>query len=258
MSFAHSLRVRDGNEFLPLFRQLADGTAQTRRSAIRNRLVTEYLPVAERIARRYRDRGQPQEDLNQVARMGLIHAVDRFDPYRGADFLSFAVPTITGEVRRYFRDATWALRVPRRLKELYAAVTACTDDLAHRLGRSPRCSEIGAALDIPVEEVYAGLRVGFAYHTEHLETGPGHDEERVAGSALGHTDERIELVENREALRSAMAELPAREASIVLMRFFEDLTQSQIAQRLGISQMHVSRLLTASLTHLREIFLGDA
>jgi RNA polymerase sigma-B factor len=240
-------RVDEYAELAPLFHQLATSSCPTQRQVFRSRLVTGHLPLAEHIARRYRDRGQPTEDLKQVATVGLIHAVDRFDPDRGYDFLAFAVPTITGELRRYFRDSTWSLRVPRRLKELHASVKAATVVLDQRLGRAPRPSELAAELRIPVEEVYEGLQVGYAYRCDSLDVvEPAGSEHQV-----GAPDQGLAAVEHREALYPALTTLPEREAAIVRMRFFEDLTQSQIAQRIGVSQMQVSRLLAASLRTMR-------
>jgi RNA polymerase sigma-B factor len=248
----------DYRELIPLFHQLAaPATAEPERRRIRELLVTGHLPVAEHIARKFRNRGQADEDLRQVARIGLINAVDRFDPNRGTDFLSFAVPTITGEVRRYFRDATWAVRVPRRLKELHAAISAASAQLSQELGRSPRPKEIAAALSMPVEEVYEGLQAGFGYHTDSLDNSTDDDGHSPAASRLGEVDSALELVEDREALIPALATLPEREATIVVLRFFGNLTQTQIADRIGISQMHVSRLLSASLAQLRAVLTAD-
>jgi RNA polymerase sigma-B factor len=253
-------RSTEYQELTPLFGELADGSSsEAERSRVRARLVTEHLPVAEHIARRFRNRGQPEEDLRQVATIGLINAVDRFDPERGNDFLSFAVPTITGEVRRYFRDATWSLRVPRRLKELHTALTAASARLGQQLGRSPRPSELAAELKVPIEEVYEGLRVGYAYNSESLDEAASGTENRMSVSnQLGVEDDDLSTVEDREALYPALAKLPEREAKIVVMRFFGNMTQSQIAERIGISQMHVSRLLTQSLQMLREILADGA
>ncbi|HKN96763.1 MAG TPA: SigB/SigF/SigG family RNA polymerase sigma factor [Pseudonocardiaceae bacterium] len=246
-------RAHEYQELAPLFHQLVDESAsESQRKSIRDRLVTEHLPVAEHIARRFRNRGQSADDLTQVATVGLINAVDRFDPERGTDFLSFAVPTITGEVRRYFRDATWAIRVPRRLKELHAAVSSASASLGQQLGRSPRPSEIAAELGIPVDEVYEGLQVGYAYRGESLDEGSDEDGGNVGDSRLGVTDPELNTVENRETLLPALAKLPEREAAIVKMRFFGHMTQTQIAKRIGVSQMHVSRLLAASLATLRQ------
>lgn len=259
MAITERSRSTEYEELAPLFDQLVDESAtEPQRREVRARLVTEHLPVAEHIARRFRNRGQPEDDLKQVATVGLINAVDRFDPQRGNDFLSFAVPTITGEVRRYFRDATWSLRVPRRLKELHTAITAASARLGQRLGRSPRPTELAAELRVPLEEVYEGLRVGYAYNSESLdETGASGDGRITMSGQLGVNDHDLSTVEDREALYPALAKLPEREAKIVVMRFFGNMTQSQIAERVGISQMHVSRLLTSSLRMLREILTDD-
>ena len=234
----------------PLFRELADGSASaSRRHEVRDRLVTGHLPLAEHIARRFRNRGQSEDDLTQVARVGLIHAVDRFDPEHGADFLAFAVPTITGEIRRYFRDATWSMRVPRRLKELNATITATAARLGQQLGRSPRPSELAEELSVPVEDVYEGLVAGFAYRSESLDSDSNDGDN--TGGQVGFVDHELAAVEDRETLYPALSTLPEREASIVMMRFFGNMTQTQIAERVGMSQMHVSRLLASSLKKLR-------
>ncbi|HEX3648867.1 MAG TPA: SigB/SigF/SigG family RNA polymerase sigma factor, partial [Pseudonocardiaceae bacterium] len=226
------------------------GIPERQRRRARDALFAGHLPLAEHIALRYRDRGQSLEDLQQVARLGLFLAVTRFDPSRGSDFVAFAVPTITGELRRYFRDMTWAVAVPRRVKELRATVSAAAARLAQEGGRTPRPSQIAEELGIPVEDVYEGLQANYAYRTTTLDTDdPGGTDRQ---SYLGHTDTRLDLAEHRTALYPALDRLPERERSIVIMRFYEDLTQSQIARRVGLSQMHVSRLLSRSLAILRE------
>jgi RNA polymerase sigma-B factor len=245
-------RSHEYQRFVPLFTTMAKSTVQDAEfQRVRERLIRAHLPIAEHIAQRFRNRGQPKDDLVQVAVVGLINAVDRFDPDRGTDFLAFAVPTITGEIRRYFRDSTWSMRVPRRLKELHSAVNAAAAALGQELGRAPRPSELAAELDLPVEEVYEGLQVGYAYRAESL------DKSRPVGDNgledhVRLIDQRLAAVENQDALRFALARLSPREVEILTMRFFEDMTQSQIGERLGLSQMHISRLLSASLTTLRE------
>jgi RNA polymerase sigma-B factor len=246
----------DYRQLLPLFRTLADPTTPDReRARVREAVLRGHLPLAEHIARRYQHRGQPADDLDQVARLGLILAVDRFDPWRGNDFLAFAVPTIIGEVRRYFRDLAWALTVPRRLKDQHLAIVAATAELAQELGRSPRPRQLAARLDIPLEELYEGLQAGYAYRTETLD-GTSNDDSRGL-ARLGQPDRDLDLVDDREALYPALARLPAREASIVIMRFFEDLTQTEIARRIGLSQVHVSRLLSRSLAQLRNTLADE-
>jgi RNA polymerase sigma-B factor len=252
---ATTSRTRDEyQEFVPLFRELADErTPEARREEVRGLLVTGHLPFAEHVARRFRNKGQPEDDLIQVATIGLINAVDRFDPDRGIDFLAFALPTVTGEIRRYFRDFTWAVRVPRPLKELHATVAAATAKLTQSLGRAPRPSELAAELRLPIEDVYEGLRVGYAYRGESLDAESDNGAAPAVLSA-GATAREFTDVEDREMLYPVLAKLPSRERSIVTMRFFGNMTQSQIAEQLGISQMHVSRLLAATLRTLRETF----
>jgi RNA polymerase sigma-B factor len=245
-------------DLAPLFARLADpDIAPVERERVRETLITGYQPVAEHIARRFGNRGQPVEDLRQVAMIGLINAVDRFDPARGREFLAFAVPTITGEVRRYFRDSAWALRVPRRLKELSQTVRATSERLSRQLGHSPRPSDIAAELGSPVEEVYEGLQANLAYDTDALDRSVGGDAS-LGEIAFGDVDPRLESVADRIALYPALARLAPREALIVSLRFFGDLTQTEIARRVGLSQMHVSRLLAASLRTLRETMTGTA
>jgi RNA polymerase sigma-B factor len=229
---------------VPLFDRLADDTVPAaERQDVRARLITEHLPVAEHIARRFRNRGQSADDLTQVATVGLIHAVDRFEPGRGSDFLAFAIPTITGEIQRYFRDSTWALRVPRKLKELHATVQASATRLGQELGRAARPSEIAADLGLPLDDVLEGVQVGLSYRSTSLDATAGE---------LTMTDLALASVDDRALLAPALAKLPKRDAAILVMRFFGQMTQTQIAQRMGLSQMHVSRLLSTSMATLRE------
>jgi RNA polymerase sigma-B factor len=228
-----------------------------RRGELRDRLVTGYLPVAEHIARRFGHRGESGEDLVQVATVGLINAVDRFDPTRGSDFLSFAVPTVMGEIRRYFRDSSWSVRVPRRLKELHLAITTAGNDLSQQLGRAPAPSEIASRLGLTRDEVYEGLEAGNAYHSVSLDDMLTQDSDSTSlGDMLGERDAGLEGVENHESLLPLVRELPERERTILLLRFFGNLTQTQIAEKIGISQMHVSRLLARTLQRLRDGMLA--
>ncbi|HJP72677.1 MAG TPA: SigB/SigF/SigG family RNA polymerase sigma factor [Pseudonocardiaceae bacterium] len=248
----------DYAEFHPLFQQLNDESSSAAdRRRLRRELLEGHLPLAEHIALKYRHRGQPIEDLRQVALVGLIAAVDRFDPDRGSDFVSYAVPTIMGEIRRYFRDATWMVAVPRRLKELNRSVAKAANELANELGQAPRPKQIAARLGISLEAVYEGLQAGMAYQADSLDVPSRPDAEETGAREPGDLDPGLGVVENRETLHSALAELPERETEIVRMRFFEELTQRQIAERLGISQVHVSRLLRACVAQLREAFLVD-
>ncbi|HET6504217.1 MAG TPA: SigB/SigF/SigG family RNA polymerase sigma factor [Amycolatopsis sp.] len=230
----------------------AAGSDEHRRGELRTELVTEYLAVAEHIARRFSGRGEAFDDLVQVARVGLINAVDRFQPERGTDFMSFAVPTIMGEVRRYFRDSSWSVRVPRRLKELHLKIGQVSGELGQRLGRAPTPSEIAHELGLTVEDVGEGLQAGNAYYAVSVDKPTGDDGETVSlADMLGNEDDALESVENHEALQPLLRKLPSRERTIVMLRFFGNLTQTQIAERVGISQMHVSRLLAQTLEKLR-------
>lgn len=237
----------------PLFEELGtldDG--DPRREAVRSKLVTELLPLAEHIATRFSGRGEPREDLVQVARIGLINAVDRFDPTRGHDFLSFAVPTIMGEVRRHFRDSAWSMRVPRALKELQQNLVKATGELAHDLGRSPTPSELAAHLDIDVETVREGLLAAEAYKPASLDApARGGGDTGTVGDQLADGESPYTRADDHLTLEAAMADLPPRERAIIEMRFVEELTQSQIAERVGVSQMQVSRLLAKTLDQLR-------
>jgi RNA polymerase sigma-B factor len=210
--------------------------------------------LAEHIARRYAGRGEPHDDLVQTARLGLLNAVERFDCEAGNDFLSFAVPTIMGEVKRYFRDSGWSVHVPRRLKETRAAVTAATAELSQRMNRAPTASELANELGVDRSEVVEGLIAAQCYQTRSLDapvSGDGDDSLSIS-DRLGSIDPGMDVVEFREAVRPLIAALPPRERDILIWRFFEGLTQTQIAQRLGVSQMHISRLLTRTLGQLRD------
>jgi RNA polymerase sigma-B factor len=221
-------------------------------SRLRERIVGRCLPIADHIARRFAQRGEPEEDLQQVARMALIKAVDRFDAEVGDNFVSFAVPTIMGEVRRYFRDYAWSMRVPRRLKELHLSVGVARSDLAQRLNRAPTASELAHELGVEQSEVVQALIAANCYHAESLHRMVGGDDDAfLTIDTLGSVDGALEYVEDREALLPMIAALPVRDRTILQLRFFEDLTQTQIAERLGISQMHVSRRLAITLAQLR-------
>ncbi|WP_406631107.1 SigB/SigF/SigG family RNA polymerase sigma factor [Amycolatopsis sp. WGS_07] len=226
--------------------------AGERRDRLRRKLIEEHLPLAEHIAQRFGGRGEPRDDLVQVARLGLVKAVDRFDPERGADFLSFAVPTVMGEVRRYFRDAGWSVRVPRQLKDRHLAVSRAAAALSQRLGRSPTARELAEHVDLDLDEVTETLVAGHAYQTNSLDwTLLDEPDAGTLGDTLGEDDVEFERAEIHEALKPMLRELPARERSIIAMRFFGNMTQSKIAERIGLSQMHVSRLLAQTLEKLR-------
>jgi RNA polymerase sigma-B factor len=238
---------------LSLLADLPHGSPE--RAAARDSVIEAYLPLAEYLARRFRNRGELQDDLIQVATVGLIKSVDGYDPTRGAAFTSYAIPMIVGELKRHFRDKGWDVRVPRRLQELRLEITKVTDVLAQTLGRSPTVTDLAARLDVSEEEIIEGLDCGQAYRAMSLDAPVGNDGDAGQtglGDLLGGLDPDLETVEHRESLRPLLAKLPAREQKIIAMRFFGNLTQSQIAAELGISQMHVSRLLAQALRILRE------
>jgi len=228
------------------------------RNRVRDELVEMHLPLVEYLARRFRNRGEPLDDLVQVATIGLIKSVDRFDLDRGVEFSTYATPTIVGEIKRHFRDKGWAIRVPRRLQELKLALTKATNDLSQTLGRSPTVAELARHLGMSEEEVLEGLESANAYSAVSLDAPDGGDEDAPAvADTLGIHDEGLEGVEYRESLKPLLERLPAREKRILMLRFFGGMTQSQIASELGISQMHVSRLLARTLAQLRRGLLTD-
>ncbi|MEV6909103.1 SigB/SigF/SigG family RNA polymerase sigma factor [Amycolatopsis sp. NPDC051071] len=223
------------------------------RRGLRERLILELLPLAEHIALRYLGRGQAKDDLVQAARVGLVKAVDRFDPGRGGDFLSFAVPTVMGEVRRFFRDTGWAVHVPRGMQELSFRLRQGTTELGQVLGRAPTPGELAGHLGDDVETIREGLLAANSYRTASLDRPAAKgDETTVLADVIGEVDARLDLIEDHQTVAHLLCRLPERERAIVKLRFFEGLTQAQIAARIGISQMHVSRLLTKVLGELRE------
>ncbi|MCF7553340.1 SigB/SigF/SigG family RNA polymerase sigma factor [Pseudonocardia sp. WMMC193] len=223
-----------------------------RRERLRDQLVTGFLPIAQHIARRFAHRGEPLDDLVQVATVGLINAVDRFSPDKGSDFFSFAVPTISGEVRRHFRDQGWSMRVPRRLKDMHVSINSAVSELSQQLGRAPKPTEIAERLDVPVADVLEGLEASEAYRSSSLDEMLSSEQgSATVGELVGEADAELDRVDYRQALRPVLAELAERERTIVMLRFFGNMTQTQIAEQVGISQMHVSRLLTQTLGRLR-------
>jgi RNA polymerase sigma-B factor len=243
----------------PLFAELATlEKDDPRRERLREILVEEHLPLVRHFARRFSNRGEPFDDLLQVGTLGLIAAIDRFDPTRGVEFLSFAVPTITGEIKRHFRDQGWSVRVPRRLQELHLSLNAAVSELSQKNGHAPTPSELAEHLGIPRAEVLEGLAVANAYRSSSLdERLSGEEDSPTLAATLGEEDAALEGVEYRESLQPLLATIPARERRILILRFFGNMTQSQIAADIGISQMHVSRLLSQTLAKLREGLLKD-
>ena len=245
---AERLRER---ESLVLLAELAPD--DPRRPGIRDDLVTMHLPLVRHLARRYRDRGESIDDLVQVGTVGLIKAVDRFDLSRGVEFSTFATPTILGEIKRHFRDTAWAVRVPRRLQELQATVTSASDELTRTLHRSPTVGELAERIGVTQDEILDALEARHAYHASSLDVGSDGeaDGSTPMSSRLGTVDPEFEKVEYRESLRPLLDDLPERERRIILLRFFHNMSQTQIAEEMGMSQMHVSRLLARALGQLR-------
>ena len=237
-----------------LFAQFHDvSSTESARLAARDGLVTLHLPLVEHCARRFRNRGEPFEDLVQVGTIGLIKSIDRFELERRVEFSTYATPTIIGEIKRHFRDKGWAIRVPRRLQELRMQISATTADLTQALGRSPTPRELADALGCSVEEIVEGIESGNAYSTLSLDaTDDSGDDGGVSMlEMMGLDDEELEQIEIRESIKPLLEALPSREKRILLLRFFRNKTQSEIAAEIGVSQMHVSRLLTRTLAELR-------
>ena len=224
-----------------------------RRRVVRDELVHLHLPLVEHCARRFRNRGEPFEDLVQVGTIGLIKSIDRFESDRGVEFSTYATPTIIGEIKRYFRDKGWAIRVPRRLQELRMQIGAASAELTQSLGRSPTPRELADSLGCTVEEIVEGIESSNAYATLSLDASDSGEDGAAATmlDAIGVDDANLEHVEIRESLKPLLDQLEPREKKILLLRFFKNMTQSQIADEIGVSQMHVSRLLTRTLAQLR-------
>ena len=239
-----------------LFDELGDpATPEKRRASCREELVQLHLPLVDHCARRFTNRGEPLDDLVQVGTIGLIKSVDRFDNDRGVEFSTYATPTILGEIKRYFRDKGWAIRVPRRLQELRMSISAITGEMSQDLGRSPTPRELAEKLGVTVEEVMEGLESANAYSTLSLDAGDTNDDGGGGNTmldGLGEDDEALANVEIRASVKPLIEALPPREKRILLLRFFGGMTQSQIADEIGVSQMHVSRLLNRTLADLRD------
>ncbi|MEU5890146.1 SigB/SigF/SigG family RNA polymerase sigma factor [Streptomyces sp. NPDC047461] len=251
-------RHDDAPDTAGLFARLAVLEEGPERDAVRDELVTAWLPMAHRIAGRFRERGESIEDLRQVAALGLVKAVDRFDPERGA-FESYAVPTITGEVKRHFRDRMWALRVPRRVQELRNKVRVARRELTQTPGSAePTVADLAAHTGLTEEEVATGLEALESFSTLSLDAELSNDEDGYSlADTLGEADASYETVVDRESAKAGLRRLPERDRAILYMRFFEDMTQSRIADQLGISQMHVSRLISRSCARVRAEALGE-
>lgn len=225
----------------------------------REELITRYLPLVKSLARRFASRGQPVEDLIQVGSIGLIKAIDRFDIDRGVELSTYATPTIMGEIKRYFRDKGWAVKVPRALQDLNVRLNRVIEQLTVELRRSPTIAELAAAAEVTEEEVVEALESGRAYSSVSIFSGGGNDDDESLEllDYLGSEEEAYEIFEQRRFLAPAMARLDPRERLILHLRFFEGMTQTQVAARIGISQMHVSRLIRKSIDNLRQYMAED-
>jgi RNA polymerase sigma-B factor len=228
------------------------------RAAVRASAIEWYLPLALHLARRYAGRGEPLGDLVQVATIGLIKAIDRYDPGRNVPFASYATPTILGEIKRYFRDITWTIRVPRRLQEARSALNTATEQMTRQLQRTPRTTEIGAALGVSTATVDAARQVGSAYRPLSQPRLSADGEMISPLDLVGAPDAGFEAVDRRLSLQPLLAALPERDRRILALRFIDELTQSEIAVKMGLSQMHVSRLLARSLSALHEQMLAES
>ena len=243
----------DADETLERFRELR----RTGDRRLRNELVEAHRWIAVRCARRFDHRGEPLDDLVQVAQLGVLKAVERYDPEHGAAFPSFAMPTVMGELRRHFRDKTWSVAVPRRLKELHVSLARAVEQLGQSLGRQPTIDELAAELRVSVDEILEGLDAGAAYRAAPL-VRPDDDDEQRESAALGEDDVGLADADTRLTARRMLSDLPPRERTIVYLRYFAGLTQQEIADRVGMSQVHVSRLLRQSLNQLRESLQDEA
>jgi RNA polymerase sigma-B factor len=242
-------RVRDTDP-TALLRAAQNGDASARAAA-----VERFLPLARQLARRYQRGNEPFDDLVQVASVGLIKAIDRFDLEREIAFSSYAVPTILGELKRYFRDTGWAVHVPRGMQERVMKVDGAVKALSGRHGRSPSVTELAEATGLELEEVVEAMSASQAYDAVSLEAGreAGEDEDRSLCDTLGEVDERFELVEYGATIAGALKALPERDRLVLRLRFVDDMTQSEIASRVGVSQMQVSRLIRRALDRLRTV-----
>jgi RNA polymerase sigma-B factor len=237
-----------------LFAQLREeSAAEATRDEAREGLVHLHLPLVEHCARRFRNRGEPFEDLVQVGTIGLLKSIDRFDLDRGVEFSTYATPTIIGEIKRYFRDKGWAIRVPRRLQELRMQISSTGAELTQSLGRSPTPRELAEAIGCTVDDIVEGIESSNAYSTLSLDAADDAGDEGGVSmlEMMGLDDAELEHIEIRESIKPLLDRLGVREKRILLLRFFKNMTQSQIAEEIGVSQMHVSRLLSRTLEQLR-------
>ncbi|QDO01928.1 RNA polymerase sigma factor SigF [Streptomyces sp. S1A1-8] len=250
----------DAPDTTEAFRRLASLPPGRQHDTLREQIVEAWLPMANRLAGRFRNRGESLEDLRQVAALGLVKAVDRYDPELGNAFESYAVPTVTGEIKRHFRDHMWTLHVPRRVQDLRNRVRFAVQELSGTIsGRRPTVAEIAEHVGMSEEDVRAGLEALESFTALSLDAQvSGSDDGYSLSDALGSADPALDIVIDREAVKPRLQALPERERTILYMRFFGDMTQSRIADELGISQMHVSRLISRCCHRLRDQVMRDA
>lgn len=248
--------ARSSKQDKAALRALFTKFAETRGPELREELILAYSSLAAYLARKFANRGEPLGDLTQVANIGLLKAVDRFDPTRGIEFTTYATVTIVGEIKRHFRDKFWTVRVPRRLRELNNALMRSVELLAQRLGRSPTLQEVSDESGVPFEDVVEAFELGRAYNPASLDAEIAEGDEEHGTSLmdyLGDEDPELTRLEDRHTLEGALHSLPERQHEIVRLRYYEGLSQAEIARKLGISQMHVSRIQRDALRRLREL-----
>ena len=233
-------------------RELFAGYRASGDEALRNGLVERYGGLAVSLARRFEHRGVPLDDLVQVAQIGVLNAVERYDPDRGASFTTYATATVLGELKRYFRDKTWAVRVPRGVKELHLRVGPALAELRQLLGRSPTITEIAHHLNSSEDDLLEAMEAGAAYRPDSMDASSRDGDRPTLADRFSPPTNDDDLVDTRVTVRALMAQLPDRERTVVYLRYFEDLTQAEIAERVGVSQVHVSRLLRRALDRLGE------
>lgn len=248
-------RTRSTAKDREALRRLFNRYWRTKDSALRQQLAVAHDNLATFLARKFAERGEPLEDIMQVAQIGLLGAIDRFDPTRGFEFSTFATATILGEIKRYFRDKSWSVHVPRRLRELNNSLMRTVETLGHELGRSPTIPEIADAANVSFEEVVAALEVGQAYNPVSLDAEPagGPDDSPALKEQVGGPDPELGRMEDRHAIDRALSKLPERERTVLRMRFYEERSQADIARHLRISQMHVSRIQREALRLMRAL-----
>ncbi len=241
-------------ELRRLHREYKDTDDPAVKERIRERLVEGYTSLVYFLARKFQNRGEPLEDIVQVGFLGLIKAIERFDPDLGNEFTTFATPTVAGEIKRYFRDKGWAIRFPRRLQELYQQIVRVNEEMKNELQRQPTVQELSERMGVSSDDILEAMEMSTAYTPVSIDASVGTDgdEGRRLSESIGGEDPNLDRVEMRELLGRAMQHLNPRERKIMAMRFYEEMSQSEIAKRLGISQMHVSRLQRAALEQLRQ------